>query len=79
MVKIISLCIGVILIVAYIFLFVGYYKAEKIKSLRKFYCKIGWHCHSKDYIYNSFDGASFHCTCKWCGYKGMLDSQGNLF
>ena len=31
------------------------------------------------YIYNEFDGASAHCTCKWCGYKGMVDSQGNLF
>ena len=31
------------------------------------------------YIYEEFDGASCHCKCKWCGYKGMVDSQGNLF
>lgn len=31
------------------------------------------------YITESFDGASMHCKCKWCGYKGMVDNQGNLF
>lgn len=56
-----------------------YLFANYIKSIQKIYCKIGWHCHQKDYIYNSYDGASLHCTCKWCGYKGMVDSQGNLF
>lgn len=56
-----------------------YQFANMIKSLQKYYCKLGWHCHSKDYIYNEFDGASIHCTCKWCGHKGMIDSQGNLF
>ena len=53
--------------------------ADYIKPLQKFFCKIGWHCHQKDYITESFDGASMHCKCKWCGYKGMVDSQGNLF
>ena len=53
--------------------------ANKIKWLQKFYCKIGWHCHSKDYKLIAFDGASFHCKCKWCGYEGLVDSQGNLF
>lgn len=33
----------------------------------------------KDYESISFDGASVHCKCKWCGYEGMVDSQGNLF
>lgn len=53
--------------------------ANLIKPLQKWYCKIGWHCHQKDCIYESFDGASCHCKCKWCGYRGMVDSQGNLF
>lgn len=53
--------------------------ANHSKKLQRFYCRIGWHCHQKDYIYDYFDGASIHCTCKWCGYKGMVDSQGNLF
>lgn len=58
---------------------IAYPLANKIKGLRKFYCKIGRHCHSKDYQFEEFDGASEHCKCKWCGYKGMIDSQGNLF
>ena len=58
---------------------ISYLIADKYKFLQKYYCKIGWHCHQKDYIYEGFDGASCHCKCKWCGYKGMLDSQGNLF
>lgn len=56
-----------------------YFIADKFKFLQKFFCKIGWHCHQKDYIYKNFDGASIHCNCKWCGYEGMVDSQGNLF
>ena len=56
-----------------------YLVADWIKPLQKFYCKIGWHCHSKDYQFDYSDGASTHCTCKWCGYHGMVDSQGNLF
>ena len=56
-----------------------YLVADWIKPLQKFYCKIGWHCHSKDYQFDYSDGASAHCTCKWCGYHGMIDSQGNLF
>ena len=68
-----------IIVIAYISIILGYIFADHIKVLQKFYCKIGWHCHQKDYIYNGYDGASSHCTCKWCGYKGMVDSQGNLF
>lgn len=56
-----------------------YIFADYIKPIQKYYCKIGWHCHSKDYQFDYSDGASIHCTCKWCGYKGMVDSQGNLF
>ena len=56
-----------------------YLLADWIKPLQKFYCKIGWHCHSKDYQFDYSDGVSEHCTCKWCGYHGMIDSQGNLF
>ena len=29
--------------------------------------------------YGEFDGASHHARCRYCGYKGMIDSQGNLF
>lgn len=73
--------LGIVLAALYFGIMFGYYLASRIdcEPLRKFYCKLGWHCHSKDYQWDSFDGASAHCTCKWCGYKGMVDSQGNLF
>lgn len=74
--KYIVILIAIVLI---ILLFVPYMLADYIKPLQKFFCKIGWHCHQKDYIVDGFDGASEHCKCKWCGYKGMVDSQGNLF
>lgn len=56
-----------------------YLFADHIKPMQKIYCKFGWHCHMKDYQQISFDGCSQHCKCKWCGYIGMVDSQGNLF
>lgn len=48
-----------------------------IKLIKKFLCKIGWHSFS--YIHTYHDGCSQHAKCKWCGYEGMIDSQGNLF
>lgn len=77
--KILLIVIFVPLLLMSVCFMLLYSISDHIKLLQKLYCKIGWHCHSKDYIYNSFDGASSHCTCKWCGYKGMVDSQGNLF
>lgn len=29
--------------------------------------------------YVDWDGCSFHARCRYCDYKGMIDSQGNLF
>lgn len=40
-------------------------------------CKMGWHSYKYDYV--DFDGASAHAQCQWCKYKGLVDSQGNLF
>ena len=65
--------------VFHVFTMVCYLFADHSKFLQKYYCKLGWHCHSKDYIFDYSDSISSHCTCKWCGYKGMIDSQGNLF
>ncbi len=47
----------------------------KFKRIKRFLCKIGWH--KKD-IYG-YDGASLKAVCKWCGFEGLVDSQGNLF
>ena len=45
---------------------------------RRFCCRMGWHSWP-NFVILSHDGASFHARCKWCGYEGMIDSQGNLF
>ena len=47
--------------------------------IKRLLCKIGWHSFivGYDFLYN--DGCSNHSKCKWCGYEGMVDSQGNLF
>ena len=68
-----------IIAMLFVTLEIGYCLADICKPLQELYCKIGWHCHEKDYIYEGFDGVSSHCKCKWCGYEGMVDSQGNLF
>lgn len=77
--KIFIITLILIIFSSIIIMMILYPLADHIKPIQKFYCKIGWHCHQKDYIYNEFDGASMHCRCKWCNYKGMVDSQGNLF
>lgn len=45
--------------------------------IKKLLCKIGWHSWSYIHLFN--DGCIEHAKCKWCGYEGMIDSQGNLF
>ena len=46
--------------------------------MRPFFCNImKWH--SRNYEETGFDGCSVHAKCKWCGYEGLIDSQGNLF
>ena len=47
--------------------------------LKRFFCWIGWHSWPVGFESAVFDGCSVHARCKWCGYKGMIDSQGNLF
>lgn len=54
-----------------------------IKLLKRFACIIGWHSFSYDFVESPEDPLYTHICdkykCKWCGYVGMLDSQGNLF
>ena len=61
------------------FVYVPMYSFWRIPGMKKVYCKIGWHSYPQGFTYTGFDGASAHSTCKWCLYKGMTDSQGNLF
>jgi hypothetical protein len=44
--------------------------------LTRLLCRMRWHL---SYTPESFDGASVHARCNWCGYRGLLDSQGALF
>jgi len=82
MLNILLVLFGIVVIiftVKYIIPLILYPFANHLKFMQKYYCKLGWHCHMNDYQFNNFDGVSEHCTCKWCGYKGLVDSQGNLF
>jgi hypothetical protein len=47
--------------------------------LKKLCCWIGWHSWFAGFSATTHDGCSQHAKCKWCGYEGMIDSQGNLF
>ena len=47
-----------------------------VKRLRPYFCKIGWHSSTKDYIRAK---TPTHYICPWCGLEGLVDSQGNLF
>jgi hypothetical protein len=49
-----------------------------LKAIKRFFCWMGWHSVG-NYALVEHDGCNAHARCRWCGYKGMLDSQGNLF
>ena len=50
-----------------------------INIIKRFFCWADWHSYPVGFEPEFFDGASAHAKCKWCGYRGMIDSQGNLF
>ena len=54
----------IVLLLILTLLMSSYFVADYFKFLQNFFCKIGWHCHQKDYIYECFNGASVHCKCK---------------
>lgn len=49
-----------------------------MKFVKRFFCWAGWHS-TGGYDITGFDGCSVHAKCRWCGFEGMIDSQGNLF
>ncbi len=67
-----------ILVVVYLIGVFSYRLFRRFRWYQKFACKIGWHSYPS-FDTEGFDGCSVHAKCKWCGYKGMIDSQGNLF
>lgn len=46
------------MVMLFVTLIFGYCIADICKPLQKLYCKVGWHCHMKDYIHEGFDGVS---------------------
>ena len=48
-----------------------------LTAVKRFFCRAKWHSFGYELV--GFDGCSAHVRCLWCGYEGMLDSQGNLF
>ena len=68
-----------IVVMIYFVLKCLYAAAAHNKYLRKFFCKIGWHCYYDDYIFLDYDGKNYYCKCKWCSKEGILDDQGKLF
>ena len=84
--KIVALIICGILILAWVVTVIPYLVIMpffKIEFMRKFYCKImSWHSKSYDDVHKDpKDPLQFldFAKCKWCGYEGQVDSQGNLF
>jgi hypothetical protein len=53
------------------------------KWYRKLSCRCGWHSYPdfSNIHYKTDDPLIFlvFAKCKWCGYEGQIDSQGNLF
>jgi hypothetical protein len=53
-----------------------------IEFIKKLHCKIGWHSYTYSDVHKKPDDPFKFLTfakCKWCGYEGQIDSQGNLF
>ncbi len=84
--KIITLTILILLVLVWVITVVPYMVIMpffKVEFMRKFYCDImKWHSKSYDDVHKDpKDPLQFlnFAQCKWCGYKGQIDSQGNLF
>lgn len=58
-------------------------KPKKNNIFKRLFCKLGWHSFSYELVEEPDDplhtGVCNKYKCKWCGYVGMKDSQGNLF
>ena len=47
-----------------------------VDALKRLACRIGWHSYDD---FSDFDGCNARARCRWCGFEGLIDSQGNLF
>jgi len=70
-----------VLIISFFFFFYLLCRIN-IPFLRTFFCKIRWHSHKYDNTHKADNDPLEVLTfaeCQWCGFKGQVDSQGNLF
>ena len=51
----------------------------KVKGNKTLACVFGWHSFWKGFIEAPQDHVITYAQCKDCGFKGMLDGQGNIF
>jgi len=49
-----------------------------MKLIKKLFCRLGWHSYFIGYTQLGQDSYGKY-QCKWCGFIGLKDSQGNLF
>lgn len=47
--------------------------------IKRLFCSLGWHSFPVGFELTERVGINQHARCRWCGYAGMIDSQGNLF
>lgn len=48
----------------------------------RFFCWMHWHSYGyENYEYHCDDPNHIiiYAKCRWCGFEGQVDSQGNLF
>ena len=53
-----------------------------MKRIKQFFCWIGWHSIGYECVHKKADDPLQFLTfarCRWCGFEGQVDSQGNLF
>lgn len=48
---------------------------------KRFCCRMSWHGPTTNVRQAPSDPLQFlvYARCEWCGFEGMIDSQGNLF
>ena len=51
-----------------------------MNRIKRILCHIGWHSFGYDLVEeDGYHGICNKYRCRWCGYIGMMDSQGNLW
>jgi hypothetical protein len=54
-------------------------KNHVCSRFKRFCCFVGWHGPLQNSDESDPTGFLSYAQCRWCGYKGQLDSHGQLF